>query len=165
MTEPPAALSTLHGISIGSLITGAGVWTAVATLIGIVLRSRVPMRKMKIDADERLREDLLARVEKLESKLEETRAFYEAKMDQLQAEYEAGARVARHELANAKMRFRALVMLLKRLPNPPEGLTAILVDIEAMEAEQSRAEAAEKGAQSGARVAAATAVPVAAPVT
>jgi uncharacterized membrane protein YccC len=160
-------LSTFRGISLGSLITGAGVWTGVFTLFGIILRSRVPMRKMKIAADEKLIDTLSKRVDKLEADLAEQRTFYETKisniqtsyetkMDRLQATSEANGRVSRHELNNVKMRFRALVMLLKRLPNPPEMLVAILADIEAMEAEQALAEAAEKGAQAGAQIIAAT---------
>ena len=140
------------------------------TAVGIWLRTRPKMKELDQSADDRLRDSLLARVEKLESDLTAQRVFYEDKLDKLtaahdakfeklQAEYEGAAQIARHELANAKMRFRALVMLLKRLPNPPEGLTAILADIEAMEAEQARAEAAEKGARAGAKIAGTGAMP------
>lgn len=112
------------------------------------------MREIQRSAEEKLRDDLIARVEKLETRLEETRTHYESKLEKLGADYEVAQRTARHELNNVKMRFRALVMLLKRLPNPPEMLVAILADIESMEAEQMHAEALEKGAVSAAKIAA-----------
>lgn len=138
-------------------------WGAVFALLNLILgggvfaswvRSRPKMREIQRSAEEKLRDDLIARVEKLESRLEETRTHYESKLEKLGADYEVAQRTARHELNNVKMRFRALVMLLKRLPNPPEMLVAILADIESMEAEQMHAEALEKGAVSAAKIAA-----------
>lgn len=131
------------------------------------IKGRPKMLETQKNADGRLQDQLLARVDKLESDLKEQRVYYEdkldklsatytAKVDRLEAEHEARIRISRHELNNAKMRFRSLIMLLKRLPNPPDGLLAILDDIEAMEVEQTRSEAAEKGAVSGAKIIAAT---------
>lgn len=145
-------------------LTATGAVGSFFILLGIAIRQINPWRKQSIAAEEKLRQDLLTRVEKLETDLKDQRLYYEDKLeklaaaydqkvDRLEAEYEAAARIARHELGNAKMRFRALVMLLRRLPNPPDGLAGILDDIEAMEAEQARAEALEKGAQSGAKIA------------
>ena len=92
MAEAGSYLLTLHGISIGQIITATGVWTAVAGLIAIVLRGRVPMRKMKIEADEQLRADLMGqltkdrlehsdRVDRLEARIEQQRVPYEARLD------------------------------------------------------------------------------------
>ena len=125
------------------------------TALGWWVKTRPNMRKLEVNADQQFRTDLLARVTKLEAELKETRTHYEERIDRLSAANDAAERIARHQLNNAKMRFRALVMLLKRLPNPPEGLTAILNDIEAMEHEQSLAEAAEKGAVAAAKITAA----------
>jgi hypothetical protein len=164
----PAAEAIVQTTNGGSI--RAATWvtavSVVAGLLTLIIKQIGPWRKQTTDAQDKLIETLGARVDKLELDLQEQRRFYEdkiekqaasydQKMDKLQAENEATNRIARHELANAKMRFRALVMLLKRLPSPPEGLNAILRDIETMEADQALAEAAEKGAQSGARVAAA----------
>ncbi len=138
-------------------------WGAIFALINLALgsgvlaawvRNRPKMREIERSAEEKLRDDLIARVEKLETRLEDTRSHYEAKLEKLAADYDVAQRTARHELNNVKMRFRALVMLLKRLPNPPEMLVAILADIETMEAEQMHAEALEKGAVSAAKIAA-----------
>ncbi|MBB5709359.1 hypothetical protein [Sphingomonas xinjiangensis] len=156
-------------------ITASGAAGSFLLFLGLVVRQINPWRKQTLEAeqasraqaiavDQKLREDMLGRIEKLEADLKEQRLYYEDKLDKLtaaydqkvdrlEAEYEAAARIARHELGNAKMRFRALVMLLRRLPNPPDGLSGILDDIEAMEAEQTKAEALEKGAQSGAKIA------------
>lgn len=137
-------------------------WTlCVLVVIGIIILLKIlagqrpKMQELEIGSDQQFRADLIERVTKLETELRDTRAHYEEKLERLTAAHEAEVRIARHELGNAKMRFRALVMLLKRLPAPPEGLTAILADIEAMEAEQAVAEAAEKGAVSAAKITAA----------
>jgi hypothetical protein len=161
----PVEAVAVHGWSYGSI----GIALLNVLLGGGLvawIKSRPKMRELEKQSEEKLRDDLISRVTKLESDLKEQRTYYEEKLDKLstaydtkvdrlQAEHEAAARIARHELGNAKMRFRALIMLLKRLPNPPDGLAAILDDIEAMEAEQGRSEAAEKGAVSGARIIAA----------
>ena len=152
------------GIVVLNLLLGGGLVTW--------LKGRPKMREIEQAAEDKFRADTVARVSKLEADLKEQRTYYEekleklsasydSKVDRLQADYEAAARISRHELANAKMRFRALIMLLKRLPDPPAGLEAILADIETMEADQARSEAAEKGAVSGAKIIAAAA-PVAA---
>jgi len=146
------------GIALLNVLMGGGLvaW----------IKNRPKMRELAAQAEEKFRADTVSRVTKLEADLKEQRLYYEdkleklsaaydAKVDRLQADYEAAARISRHELANAKMRFRALIMLLKRLPNPPAGLSDILQDIEVMEAEQGRSEAAEKGAVSGAKIIAA----------
>ena len=112
------------------------------------------MRKLKLEADTKLIDALSKRVDKLETDIGEQRNYYETKIDRIEASNDARERIARHELNNVKMRLRALVMLLKRLPDPPQMLKEILADIEAMEAEQAQAEAAEKGAQAGAKIAA-----------
>ncbi|WP_242183060.1 hypothetical protein [Sphingomonas sp. CARO-RG-8B-R24-01] len=146
-------MPTLFGLPVG--------WAAIFGLFQIVLgggvlaswiKNRPKMREIERNAETKLRDDLIARVERLETRVEETRSFYERKIERLQADYEAAQRIARHELANAKMRFRALIMLLKRLPDPPDGLAMILIDIENMELEQAKNEALEKGVVSAAKI-------------
>ena len=46
--------------------TAAGAWASFFVLLGILVRQIVPWRKQRLDADQRLRTDLLSRVEKLE---------------------------------------------------------------------------------------------------
>jgi hypothetical protein len=151
----------MTGSSIPEVAVAGWSWTTVGVgllnlLVGGALvawiKSRPQMRKLEKEAEEKLIDTLSARVDKLEAEIRNQRDHYEQKIDRLQATYEADKRISRHELGNVKMRFRALVMLLKRLPDPPPMLAAILADIENMEAEQARAEALEKGAQAGARI-------------
>lgn len=155
---------TPEGQAIQHVAVSGISWTTV--LVGILnllvggalvswIRSRPSLRGIDKAAEAKLIEALSSRVDKLENALTEQRDHYERKLEVLAENYEADKRISRHELGNVKMRFKALVMLLKRLPEPPAMLIAILADIETMEAEQMRAEALEKGARSGARVAAA----------
>jgi DNA repair exonuclease SbcCD ATPase subunit len=141
-------------------ITWTTVLVGVANLLiggfGVAwMRSRPKMHEIDKTAEAKLIDALSARVDKLETALTEQRDHYERKLELLATTYDEDKRISRHELNNVKMRFKALVMLLKRLPEPPAMLIAILADIETMETEQMRAEALEKGARSGARVAAA----------
>ena len=149
MANPQTALSTLHGISIGSLITGAGVWTAVATLIGIILRSRVPMRKMRIDADEKLIDTLSKRVDKLEADLAGQRTTYEAKIDLERAEHSRDNALLRHRMNNLD---QCLTMLLALIESDPDKAQAAAARVREMRTRQEMAEAAEKGAASGAKI-------------
>lgn len=163
--DATAALTTLHGISIGSLITGAGVWTAVATLVGIVLRSRVPMRKMKIEADEQLRVDLMQQLAqdrtehaerslRLEEKVEQQRVAYEARLEKQAAEFSAELGKMRHKANNATMCLDALLMLLKAAP---DKVVEHVAAITSMREAQRIAEGAESGQVSAAKITAAAA--------
>lgn len=153
MTEPASALSTLHGISIGSIITGAGVWTAVATLIGIVLRSRVPMRKLKIDADGQLLSTTIERLTKVEGALEQQRASYEGKIEQERNAHAAEMAIMRHRMNNLD---QCLTMLLMLIEQDPEKAREAARRVREMRSAQEAAEAAEKGAIHAARISAST---------
>ena len=151
MTAAGGFLSTWHGISIGSIITGTGAWAAVGTLVGIVLKGRVPMRKMKLDADEKLRDDLMARVQKLEADAAAAATLREAE----RARHEAEMAIMRHRVNNSDQCLDALLLLLK---TSPEKVDQAVQHIEAMRQRQKDEIALEKGAQAGAKVAAATTV-------
>ena len=146
-------LATLHGVSIGSIITGAGVWTAVATLVGIVLRSRVPMRKMKIEADEQLLATTIERLTKVEAALESQRVSYETRIEAERAQHAADLAVMRHRTNNLD---QCLTMLLMLIEQDPDKAREAAAKVRAMREKQELAEAAEKGAQAGAKIAAAT---------
>ena len=152
MTEPGGALSTLHGVSIGSIITGAGVWTAVATLIGIVLRSRVPMRKLKIEADEQLLATTIERLTKVEAAMESQRLSYESRLETERVQHAADLAVMRHRMNNLD---QCLTMLLMLIEQDPEKAREAASKVREMRLRQEAAEAAEKGAISGAKIAAA----------
>jgi vacuolar-type H+-ATPase subunit E/Vma4 len=140
-----------------NLLLGGGV---VATWI----KNRPKMRELVQTAEEKLRDDLITRVEKLEAANEKMRQEYEARISAIVASSEANQAVLRHELQNVRACFNALMMLLKRMPNPPETLAAIIADVESMRSDQMRAEALEKGAVAAAKIVA-TATPAQPPAT
>lgn len=121
----PIAVET-HGFS----WTAGGAWTAVVLLFGIIVRQVGPWRKQSIDAEQRLRDDLLRRVEKLEKVLDRERAKHDAERA-----------LDRHKFANVAGCFDALLMMLEAAP---ERLPDILPKIKEMRARQLEAEALEK---------------------
>lgn len=105
------------------------------------IRSRPKMRELEKSAEERLRDDLINRVEKLERKLDEERTQHEAVVTLL-----------RHRLNNSDQCIDALLMLLEAAPDRvPEAVSKI----KEMRARQRTDEAIEKGAYLGAKTAAA----------
>lgn len=117
-----------HGFS----WTAGGAWTAVILLLGIIVRQVGPWRKQSIDAEQRLRDDLLRRVEKLERTLDRERARHSAERA-----------LDRHKFANVAGCFDAMLMMLEAAP---EKLAEILPKIKEMRARQLEAEALEKAA-------------------
>jgi chromosome segregation ATPase len=127
------------------------VITAMIALLRLMWNSRVPMKKLKVEADQNLIEKLLARVTKLEEDNGKIHKDYEEKLtsviaanetkiaaavsasDAREALSEAREAVMRHELTNTRACFNALMLLLKRMRNPPEELAGIIADIETMQ--------------------------------
>lgn len=126
MPEPVAVVAQGFGW------TAAGAWTAAILLAGVLIRQIVPWRKQNIDAEQRLREDLLARVEKLESTLERERARHDAERA-----------LDRHRLNNVTQCFDAIILMLEATP---ERAQEIVTRIKEMRSTQMRAEALEKAA-------------------
>ncbi len=144
----------VHGLgSTASQLTAAGVWSGLLALIGYWLRSRVPMRRMQLDADEKYRDDLTDRVTKLEEKLETQRIHYEARLELERAQHTAELAIMRHRMNNLDQCLNAFFMLLEA---SPDKAAAHVAKIREMRGRQEAAEAAEKGAVSAARITAAT---------
>ncbi len=155
-------------------------WTTV--LVGVLnllvggalvawIKQRPKMRELATAADEKLRDDLLLRVGKVEDQLEKERAgrekdrreleqkierqreLYELKLDAERARHEAAEMLSRHKVRNLEQCLSAFLwMAEKRSDNIPE----VVAEIRRMRAEQEAAEAAEKGAVAGAKIIAAT---------
>lgn len=113
-------------------LTLAGVWVAALSFLGLLVRQAVPWRKVSADADAVLRSDLLARVEKLERRLDRQRIRHEAERS-----------VDRHRLNNLQQCFDATMLMLKA---SPEKAPQIIEHIEKMRADQITAETIEKAA-------------------
>lgn len=78
MPTPATIPVAIHGFD----WTAAGAWTAAFTLIGILLRQWVPLRRIQAEADASLREDLM----KL---MNDQHAIHTAEVAQLKAEQAA----------------------------------------------------------------------------
>ena len=110
--------------------TAAGAWGAFLALLGIIVRQVGPWRKQSIDAEKNFRDDLLKRVEKLESHLEFERARHNA--------IEAANR---HRLNNVNACLDALLLLIEQSPDKASEAAA---KVRQMRADQMKAEAEEK---------------------
>jgi hypothetical protein len=111
-------------------MTLAGVWIAAFGIIGIFIRQIGPWRKQAADAENVFRNDLLARVTKLERRLDRQRVRHEAERA-----------VDRHRLNNLQQCFDATMLMLKA---SPEKAPEIIEHIERMREAQLAAEAIEK---------------------
>lgn len=128
---------TAEGPNIAGLPIG---WGAVISLINLIVggalvawvKLRPKMRELNQTAEERLRDDLIARVEKLERKLDEERAHHDAIIS-----------LMRHRLNNSDQCVDALLMLLR---TAPEKVTEAIATIEAMRERQRSNEATERAA-------------------
>jgi hypothetical protein len=119
--------------------TAAGAWTAALALIGMIVRQVGPWRKISIDAEERLRADLLGRVEKLE------------RMQELKDARHSAERAAdRHRINNLTQCLDAILLLVEQ--NPGRAKEAV-AKVREMRAQQIIAEAAEKAAIHAAEIA------------
>jgi hypothetical protein len=164
------------GISLGSAITGAGVWTGVIvgilTLIGIMYKQRYPMKKLSIAGEEKLREDLFAqlakqdvehttRVTKLESSLDDQRRRYESKLDVKEVHHQNEVKIMRHRMNNLD---QCLTMLLALIETNPEKAQEAARRVREMREKQEQSEVLEKATITAAvTVAVATPPPASAP--
>jgi hypothetical protein len=93
----------------------AGIWVAAIGIIGVFLRQIGPWKKQANDAEARLRDDLIRRVEKLEDRL-----------DRQQIRHEAEKRLLTHKLRNMTANFDSMLMMLELSPERgPEIVKAI----------------------------------------
>lgn len=118
--------------------TGAGVWIAALTLVGIFVRQIVPWRKQASDAEARLRDALILRVDRLEVRL-----------DRQQRRHDAEKRLLTHKLRNMTANFDSMLMMLEM--NPDRG-PEIVAAIKKQRASQMMAEAKESAMISAAEI-------------
>lgn len=122
----PIAVSTGFGW------TAAGAWAAALGILGLLIRQIGPWRKQTTEAEQKLREDLLKRVERLERTLDRERIRHEAERA-----------VDRHKLNNVTQCFDALLLLIEAAP---ERASETVAKIKEMRSAQIKAEAVEKAA-------------------
>ena len=102
------------------------------TALGWWIKTRPNMRKLDQDADQRLRDDLIARVDKLERKLDEERVQHDAVLA-----------IMRHRLNNSDQCIEALLLVLDDEDLPPKVKRAVTT-IKLMRERQRTDEALEK---------------------
>ena len=122
-----------HGFS----WTAAGAWATFLALLGVIVRQVGPWRKQRDDAEDKLRGDLLSRIEKLEKQNEEK----DREREQERARHEAERALDRHRLNNMTQCFESLLMLLEQAP---ERAAHAVAQIKEMRGKQIIAEAQEK---------------------
>jgi hypothetical protein len=112
-----------------SQLTVVGIWTVAISFIGLLVRQVVPWKKVTTDAEAKLRDTLIARVERLEFRL-----------DRQQTRHDAEKRLLIHKLRNMTANFDAMLMMLEM--NPDRG-PEIVAKIKEQRAAQMVAEAQE----------------------
>jgi hypothetical protein len=151
------------GISLGSAITGAGVWTGVAiaivTLLGIMWKQRYPMKKLATAGDEKFRADLMlqlkeqdadtmAKVTRLEVRLDdqrklydEQRKLYETRLEFERVGHQNEVKLMRHRMNNIDQCF---TMLLALIESNPEKAQEAARRVREMREKQEASEVLEK---------------------
>lgn len=132
-------------------------WGAIFGLINVLglagafatwLKNRPKMRELEKAADEKLRDDLIKRVDRLERQLENERGRQEVE----RARHEATLQVMRHRLNNSDQCLDALLLLLEAAPDRAADAVS---RIKEMRSRHREAEAIEKAAIRAAEMAAA----------
>jgi uncharacterized protein YhaN len=158
------------GLTYGSMLMSGIFSVAFLSLIGIIWKTRIPMKQMKIGAEEKLRADLMeqlekqdtdhtARVLRLENRLDDQKRAYENKLEYERVVHANDLATMRHRMNNLD---QCLTMLLALIEENPEKAQAAAKRVREMREKQEAAEVAEKATLAAARVSA-TALPPAAP--
>jgi hypothetical protein len=116
------------------------------------IKNPAPIRKLAKEAEEKLRDDLIPRVEKLETKVDTERDRHHAELAAMHADCDAEIRIMRHRVNNLTQCFDAFVMMARKIP---EALDVVQSVVE-MRERQIIAEAAEKSGIEAAKIDAAT---------
>lgn len=151
-----------QGFSWGSLLISGSSIGGFFALAGIIWKTRVPMAKLKMESDTSLREDLMEQMEKanvestsritrLEQRMEDQRAMYEARIEFERVSHQHELSTMRHRMSNLD---QCLTMLLALIEENPDKAQAAAKRVREMRTKQEQAEAAEKAAIAAAMIAA-----------
>lgn len=142
-------------------------WAGILGLLGVMWRTRVPLKTLTFEADKSLRADLLkqlaeqegqhkaemvayeARILRLEDRIELQRETYEAKLEYERITYAGEMASFRHKVANLEQSLQLLLVLIET--NPEKAQEAARRTRELRE-KQEIAEAAEKTAITTAKI-------------
>jgi hypothetical protein len=129
--EADAIPVAVHGFTWTTALVGLLNLLVGGALVSWI-RSRPSLKQIEQTAEDKLRADLLTRVEKLEQKIDAERDRYEALIS-----------IMRHRLNNSDQCIDALLMLLE---TSPDKVAEAVVMIKDMRARQREAESVEKAA-------------------
>lgn len=129
--EADAIPVAVHGFTWTTALVGLLNLLVGGALVSWI-RSRPSLRQIEQTAEDKLRKDLLTRVEKLEQKIDAERDRYEALIA-----------IMRHRLNNSDQCIDSLLLLLEQSPNKVKEAVAMIKE---MRARQRDAEATEKAA-------------------
>lgn len=106
-----------------------GFWIVLVGFLGAIVRQIVPYKRQANDAEVRLRDALIKRVERLEQRL-----------DRQQLRHDAEKRLLTHKLRNMTANFDSMLMMLEMNPDRGPEIVAAIKD---QRAKQMVAEAKE----------------------
>jgi hypothetical protein len=139
--------------------TAAGAWGAFLTLLGLLVRQIVPMRKLRIDEFQRIIDAQAAeigrlgdRIDSLERKIDDERSRHDAALRYERASHEAELGLQRHATRNAK---QILIGTLDLIEAAPADAPAHAAKMRRRMKELEDAELAESTSIRGAKIIAA----------
>lgn len=152
------------GITAGSKLMSGIFSVGFMALIATIWKTRVPMKKLSIASEEKLRADLMAQLEKqdidhtarvhrLEGRLDEQKAAYETKLEYERVIHTNDLATMRHRMNNLD---QCLTMLLALIETNPEKAQEAAKRVREMREKQEAVESAEKALLAAGRVGAAS---------
>jgi transposase len=112
------------------------------------------MRELEKQSEEKLRDDLIARVTRLEERLESQRVQYESRIEHERVTHAADLALIRHRMNNLD---QCLTMILALIEANPAEANKAAARVREMRKAQELSEATEKGAIHAAKIASAPA--------
>lgn len=150
------------GITAGAKLISGSILAALLTVITLFLKMRLPMKKLALASDEKLRADLMAQLEKqdvdhtarvlrLEGRMDDQKQAYETKLEYERVIHANDLATMRHRMNNLD---QCLTMLLALIEENPEKAQAAAKRVREMREKQEASESAEKALLNAARASA-----------
>lgn len=122
----------VSGLSFIGSGAGVAIWIAALGIVGLLIRQIAPWRTQASDAEARLRDALIARVDRLEKR-----------QDRQQTRHDAEKRLLTHKLRNMTANFDSMLMMLEMNPDRASDVVTAIKD---QRARQMVAESQESAA-------------------
>lgn len=147
------------GVTAGAKLICGSIIAGFIGVITVFIKMRLPMRKLALASDEKLRADLMAqlkeqdtdhtaRVLRLEGRLDDQKKAYETKLEYERVLHANDLATMRHRMNNLD---QCLTMLLALIEENPEKAQAAAKRVRQMREKQEASESAEKALLAAAR--------------